>query len=214
MIDFFKLLFGKNNREIRSEASVASEEMTVESCSIEKAEQVQEESLHKPLLDKINDFEKVYLSAGTIIYHGSREDSPHTDYEGKNLLGTRKWFSQDLAYAVDYAFYDSHAQLGKPLLWKCKLKYDIECLKGSQFSLVKSSPWGGGFPYKFPDNFHKYARQVQGEQLSYLLVDHFSDEKFFEILVASHENLIEVIEVFVLPDNKGTAKKHALVECV
>lgn len=175
---------------------------------------IKEDLLHAPLLNEIKKFENVILPAERIIYHGSREFSPETDYAGRALLGTRKWFSDDQAYAVNYAFCDRHIDLGRPLLWKCKIKTDVTCLKGSQFSLVNYSPWGAAFPYKFPDDFYKYARSIQGEQKSFVLLDHLKNDLFREILIAFQDHVIEILDVFILPDDKPTAIKYASTHCV
>ena len=175
---------------------------------------IKEELLHVPLLNEIKKFENVTLPAERIIYHGSREFSPETDYAGRALLGTRKWFSDDQAYAVNYAFCDRHTELGRPLLWKCKIKTDVTCLKGSQFGLVNYSPWGAAFPHKFPNNFYKYARNIQGEQKSFVLLDHLENDLFGEILIAFQDHVIEILDVFILPEDKPTAIKHASIHCV
>ena len=172
------------------------------------------EQLHEPLLKELKQFKLVPRTKDKIIYHGSREFSPHTDYENRELLGDRKWLSDDQAYAVSYAFRDGHAELGRPLLWKCRFKKNIECLEGSQFNLVRHSPWGSGFPWQFPNNFHKYGKKIQGEQGSYVLLDHLENDQYGEILVALHNQLIEVVEVFVLPDDQDEATKYAATECV
>jgi len=187
---------------------------TSDNTSIEEDYQEEPEELHAPLLSELKKFNVVKRTKDQIIYHGSREFSPDTNFENRELLGTRKWLSDDQAYAVSYAFRDGHAELGRPLLWKCRFKANIECLQGGQFALSQYSPWGSGFPWQFPNNFYKYAKKVQGEQQSYVLLDHLENDKYGEILVALHNQLIEIVEVFVLPDDKDEAIKYAAAECV
>lgn len=173
-----------------------------------------DEQLHEPLLNDMKNFKLVSRNKNDIIYHGSREFSPHTDYDNKVLLGDRKWFSDDKVYAVSYAFTDMHIELGRPLLWKCRFKVDIQCLTGSQSGLIESSLWNGDFPSQFPNNFYKYARKIQGEQPSYVLLNHLKNNNYDEILVALHYNLVEVLEVFVLPDDKEEAVKFVIEGCL
>ena len=78
---------------------------------------MQHYNLHAPLLEMIKEFKKQTLLKDLIIYHGSREFSPHTDYKNKTLSGTRKWFSQDFELACSYANRDE-ARYGKKLLFK------------------------------------------------------------------------------------------------
>lgn len=194
---FFKTNTNLDKSEVKLEAQVHEK--------VEPAEKV-----HDPLLKKLKKFKKHTLNSGAIIFHGSREFSLHTDYENRSLSGSRKWLSEDIEYAVNYAFYFATPQQGRPLLWMCKIKSDLECLKGSQDSLTHFSPWAGEFAYKFPNNFSKYATEIQGEKESYGLVDLLKNGKFKEILISPHKEILEVVDVLVLPNDKAKAKEVAL----
>jgi hypothetical protein len=163
-------------------------------------------TLHEPLLAALREFHPEQLPKDTWLFHGSRERSPHTDYANRQLKGSRKWFSQNLNYAVDYAFTDP-GDYGKRLLWKCQLKEDVPCLKGRQSSLVKVSPWNDHFPWEFPNAFAAYAKSILDAPKFVGLLDHFDENIYWEILIAGEfHDLIKVVEVIELPENKDDAK--------
>lgn len=166
--------------------------------------------LHQPLLTALKLYPSTFLTVGTILFHGSREHSPETDYSGRSLTGTRKWFSQDAAYAVGYAFYGSNKpELGQRLLWKCRVIAPIPSLIGSQFALFKQSGQDSSFPWKFPSLFGAYANEIFQNSGPSALLDHPRDEIYKEILIASHRKVVEIIEVIVLPEDRDTADKIA-----
>lgn len=214
MIESLKRFFIKASTKKTDDLDENKVEQNSDIIHVEKESPENLEQLHSPLLNEFKKFNLVPRASDKIIYHGSREFSPHTDYENRKLLGDRKWLSDDQAYAVSYAFYDGNSDLGRPLLWKCRFKEHIECFEGSQFSLVQHSPWGSAFPLQFSNNFHLYAKEIQGEQCSYVLLDHLKNDKYGEILVAFHGQLIEIVDVFVLPDDKDEATKYAASKCV
>ncbi|PSU31696.1 hypothetical protein [Photobacterium lutimaris] len=162
---------------------------------------IQEKICHPELLTKLGQFKRRKLNRGAIIYHGSRERSPGTDYENKRLFGTRKWVSQDIITAVEYA-YRYRTNLGNPLLWKLELKHDLICLEGSQFSLRNTGPWGVWFSEQFPNNFSIYAQEILGAHNSYGLLDHVKDGIAEEILVTNPEYALSTLTVSILPSDK------------
>lgn len=210
MFKFFNKLL--SNSEQISEFAQPVENIETKTDVIQKKEKevpVKDESLSPALLNRLRSFEVVTLKRGTVLYHGSREKSYFTELDSRSLSGSRKWVSEDKVYAVDYAFCDLHSDLGKPLLWKLELTEDIKCLHGSQFKLMPFSPWGGSFPFKFPDNFSKYAEELIGKQKSQVLLDHFENDMFTEVLVTNHTNVLKVLDVFELPDDKSKAISFA-----
>ncbi len=211
MFKFFKKLLFKSGQVSDVVQPIESIEVKAEVYQEkEKEVPVQDELLSSKLLSRLESFEVVILKKGTVLYHGSREKSYFTEFDNRKLTGSRKWVTEDKAYAIDYAFCDIHTDLGKPLLWKLELTEDIKCLHGSQFKLIPFSPWGSGFPSKFPNNFSKYAEELLGEQKSHVLLDHFENNMFSEVLVTDHTNVLKVLDVFELPDDKSKAK--SLVE--
>ena len=117
--------------------------------------------LHPSLLSALSKFSRTWVPAGTLLFHGGRSKSPHADPTAPKLTGTRKWFSEDAAYAVSYSFVDGD-EFGDPLLWVCRARHDIAALHGSQFGLLQSQPWGSAFPWTFPSQFADYAGVVLG----------------------------------------------------
>ncbi|MGR3047248.1 hypothetical protein ABMY01_23325 [Vibrio vulnificus] len=210
MLKFIKKVLSKS-REI-SDVSQPMEraELKTEICK-EKEKEVpaQDELLSSPLLSRLRNFDVVILKKGTVLYHGSREKSYFTELDSRSLTGSRKWVTEDKVYAVNYAFCDLHSDLGKPLLWKLELTEDVKCLHGSQFKLMPFSPWGSSFPFKFPDNFSKYADELLGNQKSQVLLDHFENDMFTEVLVTNHTNVLKVLDVCELPDDKAVAISFA-----
>jgi hypothetical protein len=163
-------------------------------------------TLHQPLLDALRSFERTKLSKGMILFHGCNSSSAHTDCENHRLLGTRKWFSQDASYAVDYSC--SYSGLpDRKLLWVCEVKTEVPALFGSQFSLKSVSPWDGAFPWKFPSAYEEYARHILETDQSVALLDHKSGDIFGEILITSPSEAIQVIEVREVPDDIASARK-------
>jgi hypothetical protein len=156
-------------------------------------------------------FRQGTLPAGTLLFHGSNERSPHTDFANSSLLGTRKWFSQSAKYAVSYAF-NSGDGLGGGLLWVCTLKCDVPFLAGSQSSLKTVSPWDGQFPWQFPDNFGRYAGTILDTHGPNCLLDHEDDGRFKEILIVSHQAVLQVVNVIQLPSEKSAAEQYALAQ--
>ncbi|KJG66161.1 hypothetical protein [Photobacterium kishitanii] len=208
MLKFFKKMLFRNDY-----ASEAAQSVEITATKIPPIVlPVQDEFLSPTLLNQFKQFEVVTLKKGTILYHGSREKSIFTEFNvnSRSLNGSRKWTTEDKIYAINYAFCDRHTNLGKPLLWKLKLTEDIKCLHGSQFKLIPFSPWSeDAFPSKLPDNYSKYAEELLGEQKSQILLDHFEENMYTEILIANHTNVIEIIDVFELPDNKDKAINFA-----
>jgi hypothetical protein len=164
--------------------------------------------LHAPLLEALGKFERRTLPAGTLLFHGSRSGSPHTDAAARRLTGSRKWFSEDAAYAVSYGFVDSD-HLGAPLLWVCRTRHEITSLKGSQFGLRNVQPWGAAFPGKFPTHFCDYACEILGGPGPFAFLDHHDGNRYGEVLVTSPEAAIEVIEILPLPPVKTEAERFA-----
>lgn len=181
----------------------------VRPLSVAPAGQVQGNApLHAPLLAALGRFERRTLPAGTLLFHGSRAGSPHTDAAGQRLMGTRKWFSEDAAYAVSYGFVDGN-QFGEPLLWVCRTLNEIGALEGSQFGLRNTQPWGAAFPGKFPTHFADYASEILGGTGPYALLDHHDGSRYGEVLVTSPEAAVEVLEVVQLPSVKIDAERFA-----
>jgi hypothetical protein len=164
--------------------------------------------LHWPLLAALSKFKRTSVPAGTLLFHGSRSKSPHADPAARKLAGTRKWFSEDAAYAVSYSFVDGD-QYGAPLLWVCRLRHNIAALHGSQFGLLQSQPWGPAFPGTFPSQFAHYAGAVFGGAGPFALLDHYDGERFHEVLVTAPEIATEVVDVVALPQEKAEAERLA-----
>lgn len=164
----------------------------------------QQPSLHLPLVAAMKSFPGKQMPKGRILYHGSRELSPHTNFAGKQLLGTRKWFSENPVYASNYAFYDS-GPLGAHLIWVCRLADDLDGIQGSQSSLAPHSPWGNSFPWNFPDSFGQYIGASHGIVNAAALFDHQNDGLFEEILIANHSSAIDIIDVEILPNSTQAA---------
>lgn len=166
-------------------------------------------TIHKPLLSALKSFKRSEMKKDTIFFHGSREHSQDVNLIEKSLLGTRKWFSEDAKYAVSYAFYGNEL-LGRPLLWKCKLKENIPSLIGKQFSLQNVSPWSLGlFANQFANSFADYGNLIFQSEGAVALLDHFTENRYEEILIGNHILVVEVLEVIVLPDKKELAEKFA-----
>lgn len=169
--------------------------------------------LYQPLINAMQVFPKRTLPAGTIIYHGSREFSPQTDYANKKITGSRKWFSEHSDYACNYAFNDdieNKKNLGLRLLWVCRLTKDLDCVVGNQYPLANVSPWKlSQFPSEFPDNFSLYAYASHGLSSPVGLLDHLQNNLFMEVLIADHNQIIEVIDVALLPNDGNQARLDA-----
>lgn len=172
-----------------------------------------EKPLHAPLLQAMRAFRQGTFPAGTQLFHGSNVESPYTDFANQSLQGTRKWLSQSAKYAVSYAF-NSGDGLGAGLLWVCTLKCDVPFLAGSQSSLKAVSPWEERFPWEFPNNFGWYAEAILNTHGPICLLDHEDDGRFKEILIVSHQAVLEVVDMIQLPSEKSAAEKHALTQFV
>lgn len=169
--------------------------------------------LHQPLINALMAYPRKTLPAETIIYHGSREFSPHTDYANKQITGSRKWFSEHSDYACNYAFYDDSENknnLGLRLLWVCRLTKDLDSVEGNQFPLAGVSPWRPSqFPSEFPNNFGVYAKASHGLSTPVGFLDHLQNNRFMEVLIADHNQIIEVIDVALLPEDVNQARVDA-----
>ncbi|PWE16089.1 hypothetical protein [Alcaligenes faecalis] len=161
--------------------------------------------MHLPLLAALRKFGQKKLPTSLKLFHGSRENSPSTDYVNRTLNGTRKWLSQSAEYAVSYAFTDS-GDLGDRLLWVCELTQEVEALEGRQASLISVSPWGDMFPWEFPNAFGIYANAVFGTEGPKVLLDHRQDELYKEVLLTMPQAALQVIEIVKLPEDKSAAE--------
>jgi hypothetical protein len=168
-----------------------------------------EKPLHAPLLQAMQAFRQGTVPAGTQLFHGSNVKSPYTDFANQSLQGTRKWLSQSAKYAVSYAF-NSGDGLGAGLLWVCTLNFDVRFLAGSQSSLKAVSPWEGRFPWEFPNNFGRYAEAILGTSGPICLLDHEDDGQFKEVLIVSHRDALQIVNVIQLPADKSAAERYAL----
>jgi hypothetical protein len=164
------------------------------------------------LLNQLSLFKRSVLPKGTILFHGCREQSLHTDKNTKQLGGSRKWFSQSAVYAVSYSFCDS-GDLGDRLLWKCELLEDVECLIGSQYSLIAASEMERAFAWRFPNEFESYAQAIFGNTHPKALLDFCFNGVFHkEILLTNPQSLIKALKIQTLPDDKCISKQLALAE--
>ena len=164
--------------------------------------------MHPPLLAALQAFNQSVLPAGTRLFHGSRERSPHTDRTAQKLTGTRKWLSQSAEYAVSYAYVDQ-TDLGARLLWVCELIADVPSLQGSQASLMQSSPWAHAFPWEFPNAFGSYANAIVPGLGPRALLDHQKLALFREVLLTMPAQAIRIVEVIELPEEKHEAEALA-----
>lgn len=165
--------------------------------------------MHALLLQELNVFNRLELPAGTLLFHGCRERSPHTNRQAQTLDGRRKWLSQSAMYAACYPYADS-ADLGAPLLWVCKLAVTVPSLQGSQASLKSKSPWDTSFPWKFPNAFEDYAKAILPGTGARALLDHSDGHIYTEVLLTMPAQALRVIEIIELPSKKAEAE--ALVQ--
>lgn len=166
-----------------------------------------EKPLHAPLLQAMRAFRPGTLPAGMQLFHGSNVKSPYTDFANQSLQGTRKWLSESAEYAVSYAF-NSGDGLGAGLLWVCTLKCDVPFLAGSQSSLKAVSPWDGQFPWQFPNNFGRYAEAILDTGGPICLLDHEDHGRFNEVLIVSHQAVLQIVDVIQLPAEKSAAERY------
>jgi hypothetical protein len=163
--------------------------------------------LHPELLKSLKRFKRTELTKGKVLFHGCTSTSQDIDLKEKQLIGTRKWLSCDASYACDYGNAYNAAD-GNGLLWVCRIKSTVHALAGSQSSLSKLGAWPTEqFPYKFPNEFERYAQNILNISKSVALLDHQSDIGFQEILITSPKNIIEVIEIIHLPKNIDEARE-------
>lgn len=164
--------------------------------------------MHTPLFQELKVFNQLELPSGTLLFHGCREKSPHTNPQAQLLDGSRKWLSQSAVYASSYAFVDS-ADLGARLLWVCELAENVPSLQGSQASLVSKSPWGSSFPWDFPNAFVDYANAVLPGTGARALLDHRKGDIYKEILLTMPAQALRVVRIIELPADKAVAEALA-----
>lgn len=167
------------------------------------------DQIHKPLLGALSEFGQGVLPKGTRLFHGSRAESPHTNAKGRLLSGTRKWLSQSAEYAVSYAFVHQ-GDFGDRLLWVCELMADVPAFVGSQSALVRMSPWGASFPWKFPDSFVDYAQHLIPGGGPRALLDHRREFGYGEVLLTEPSAALAVVDLRALPEDKREAERLAL----
>lgn len=173
-------------RPLQSIASTEPPQSPITQISIGSLKQAAEISpklvFHEPLLNAITKFERANLPASQIVFHGCATDARDTDHSTRRLFGTRKWFSSNAAYAVDYAgTYGGGCDGG--MLWICQIDRSIPTLIGSQASLKSASPWlPQQFPSKMPSEFERYAQRIFNESGSVALLGHCVADHFEEIL--------------------------------
>lgn len=163
--------------------------------------------LHQPLVQALSGFSPTVLKKGTLLFHGSRSDQ-QTDVAKRQLMGTRKWFSQFASEAVNYAWYANNPKTGMPHLWICELQADISAIHGPQRDLGVVQPAKTGhFSDWFANVFEEHANAIAGKPRAF--VDMEEGGFFVEVLIPLTNAPLKVLDVMVLPDDHFAARRLA-----
>lgn len=162
---------------------------------------------HLPLVDALSRSQQRPAKAGWVLFHGCVDTSQDTDLQGRRLLGSRKWLSEDAEYAVSYAYCNG---AGVPLLWECRLAVDATAFVARQPTLFESAPWGPASPWEFPSAFERHARAALGNDSPVIFLDHLKDDgQFKEVLVPDPAANLIVARIHLLPADKQEAEAFA-----
>ena len=171
--------------------------------------------MHQPLLTALSTYRQGQLLAGTRLFHGSLDRTNGTSDGFNPLSGTKKWLSESIVSASEYAYDGAMDDDGFTLrpadryLWVCEVFANIPALIGSQFALRSLGPWQEcEFPHKFPNEFSQYARDIFGSSSSYAFLDFMQKNFMDEVLVTHPANALRILERIDLPESKPEAQAY------
>lgn len=164
-------------------------------------------SIHSSLVQALSRSQQRSVKAGLVLFHGCVDTSQDTDLQGRRLLGSRKWLSEDAEYAVSYAY--CHGA-GVPLLWECRLAVDATAFVARQQALCDFVPGAAFSPWAFPNAFERHAKAALGQDSPVILLDHLWDDgQFKEVLVPSPAASLIVERIHCLPADKQEGEAFA-----
>ena len=159
------------------------------------------------LVQALSRSQQVQIKAGRVLFHGCVDASQDIDLQGRLLLGSRKWLSEDSEYAVSYAYCNG---AGVPLLWECRLAVDATAFIARQPTLFEFGPWGAASPGEFPSAFERHAKAALGRDSPVIFLDHLKDDgQFKEVLVPGPAANLTVARIHRLPAGKQEAEAFA-----